>query len=337
MADPTVQSGGASRQTDGATTHTVLSPVYEHRDIRIAHGIEFHLDQMELADWVPATYLDRILPSYPNVEKVSATEYLNHRQRVRFTLQDTTDKAVFRSWLETPGLHVIYDGHARYGRGPCFGRGTTATQSEDWGEGIDRLTGGTFRMGYPFMGIEASEIAEHGYTADLMRESEGTPAREDCEPALRAYLGSLRARTLDEIPITFPVRGHQPGDRYWTYRKSGERHVIHRAGWENTVSTPSEWGSTNVQCRVFSHLGCDTFLHHWDLVRSIIAWQREGNERYAYWTRQLTDSLVLSRWLANLIVYDVENAFLPWEESLAYAVKRTNRNIRAAGKSYRVI
>jgi len=91
------------------------------------------------------------------------------------------------------------------------------------------------------------------------------------------------------------------------------------------------------EAEITAQLEADEFLHLVVADKRIIAWQREGNERYAYWTRQLTDSMVLSRWLANLIVYDVENAFLPWEESLAYAVQRTNRNIRAAGESYRVI
>ena len=146
MSDPGIQSGGESRQHGGANMHTVLSPVYEHRDIRI-------------------------------------------------------------------------------------------------------------------VGIEAEEIAEQGEPSDLLRASDGVPVAEDCEPALRPCLGFVRL--IEDIPLTQTLR-------------SGKRYVIHESGWENKVTSLSDWGGTKIQWRVFAHFGYETYLHHYRLPRQLIGWRREG-------------------------------------------------------------
>jgi hypothetical protein len=328
-----------SRQHTGSTSHSTLAPAYERRLIRIASGIEAHDDQIP-AEWRLQPYLDSVLPHYPDVEKVSNSEYRNHRQRVIFDLRQTTDKSVFRQWLETPELHVIYDGHARMGRGPCFGRVEEgAIQTEDWGEGNNRTTSGLFRMGFPFIGIDAAEILEHGYTAHLLKESEPIPASADCHPQLRPYLRSLHLYTPDQLHdgLAARLRNHQPGDRYWAYHLGREVKVIHHAGWQNTTSHPHEWAAVNVRCRVFCHLGCSSFLHNFPIVRRQAGWRREGNDRYAYWTTASSYPPTLALWIAHLISYNVENAFASWEPSLADTVTRTNRQLRAHGYSYRMI
>jgi hypothetical protein len=339
MSDPQSRVGSISRQHAASSAHSVIAPAYERRHIRLAHGIQFHQDQVEEL-WRVNPYLDSLLSRYPNVEKISNAEYRNHRQRVIFTIEETTDKSVFRRWLETPELHVIYNGHARYGRGPCFGRiEENAMETEDWGEGTNRSTTGAFRLGYPYIAVPASEIHEHGYTAHLLKESEGVPDAADCDPELRPHLRSLRPRTPDELHagLTNLIRGHQAGDRYLAYRSGGSWKVVHHAGWQNTLSDPNDWGATNVQCRVFCHFGCSTFLHNYPVIRRLAGWTRDGNERYAYWTSTLAYAITYSRWVANLVTYDVENAFLPWADSLAHAVRRTNRDMRAEGFNYRVI
>lgn len=330
--------GGASRQFSGSTTHSTLSPVYEHRDIRVAHGMARHKDQLP-DDWNFESYFANLLSRYPNVEKISDSEYRNHRQRVRFTIQETTDKSVFKQWLETPGLHVIYKGHARYGRGPCFGRGGDEDLSQSWGDGNPTSTTGTFRIGYPFVGAPAHEVVDHGYTAHLLKESAGRPSPEDCHPHLRPKRASLTARTLEAIDpgLVGLVAGHTAGDKYWTYTDSGSLHVVHVAGWQDSVNSPLDWGGTNVQCRVFCLFGCSSFIHNYPVVRRLANWRREGNERYAYWMTRPSRSLTYSRWLTHLITYDEENAFQSWRPSLAYAVERTNRDLRRMGEAFRVI
>lgn len=329
--------GGVSRQVSGSSTHSTLSPVYEHRDIRVAHGLARHKDQVP-EDWDFATYFGSQLSQFPNVEKISDSEYRNHRQRVRFTIQDTTDKTVFKSWLETPGLHVIYRGHARYGRGPCFGRATDDDRSESWGDGLTPSTG-AFRIGFPFIGIPAHEVVEHGYSAHLLKQTEGRPPAGDCHPKLRPFLGSLTAVAPEAIhpELTPWISGYRSGDTYWTYQSEGQAHVVQIAGWENTVNSPLDWGATNVQCRVFCMFACSSFTHNYPVVRRLANWRREGNERYAYWMRKPSRSVAYSRWVSHLVSYDVENAFQSWGPSLAYAVRRTNQDLARLGEAFRVI
>lgn len=333
-----VCGGGASRQYSGSSNHTTLSPVYEHRDIRLAHGMARHPDQLP-ADWDLNNYIAPLLSKFPNVEKVSDSEYRNHKQKVRFTIQNTTDKSVFKSWLETPGLHVIYRGHARYGRGPCFGRGVDTDKSESWGDGSPTATTGTFRIGFPFIGVPAHETVDHGYTAHLVKESEGKPEKDDCHPKLRPFHGSLKALALEAIDpaLVSLVSGHASGDKYWTYSSEGAVSVIHKAGWRSTVNAPLDWGSSDVKCRVFCLFGCSSFVHNHPVVRKLAEWKREDNERYAYWMTKPSRSVTVSRWLTNLITYDEENAFQSWRPSLIHAVKRTNQDLAKMGEAFRVI
>ena len=336
---------GASREHEDSDSFTAITPAYEDRRIVIAYGLQFHEDEFNsrytLGNFMPAN-----LGRFPDVEIVSRTEYINHRQRVRFLIEETTDKTAFMNYLETPDVHVIYDGHARYGRGPCFGRNGTADGSvrpgEDWEEGTSASTG-IFRMGYPFIGIPVKETLDHGYTANPMKESEGTPARDDCHPDLRARRGRLRARTPERIHrnLLGHLRNHQAGDKYWVYYASDDGevgpHLVHHAGWENTFSMPFDLGSIDMRCRVFCHWGCDTFHSNYRVVRFLANWRREGNERYAYWTTASSYDGTFTRWVFHLMTYNVDNAFQSWEPSLSYAVQRTNSHLRRDGYRYRVI
>jgi hypothetical protein len=88
---------------------------------------------------------------------------------------------------------------------------------------------------------------------------------------------------------------------------------------------------------VFAHLGCSTFVHNYRVVRFLKDWRREGNERYAYWTTASSYEEAYSRWVTHLVTYGEENAFQSWAPSLAYAVERTNRDLRRMGRRYRII
>lgn len=353
-ANPNPGGVGASRAPRGSSAFTALSPVYETRELKIAYGIQFHPG--ESLDRTPQRYLDDYLELSDDLEKVSASEYINHLQGVRFTIEETTSKQQFIDWLKTPDLHVIYMGHARYGRGPCFGaRGIDNTVSpsvlvktEDWEEGTGSASG-IFRMGYPYIGIEASEVIGHGYTANPVKESEGRPAAADCDPDMRGYVSSMRGRTPEQIypGLINQLRNHQAGDLYWSYPSRDGMAIVHHAGWRNTFSAPSDLGSihdatdpdaTQMRCRVFAHLGCTTYTHNYPVVRRLASWLRSGNERYAFWTTGLSyPPHAVGPWVRAVIAYNQWNAFASWEASLKWAVQRTKRSIRALGGSYRVI
>lgn len=338
MSDSTSQRASASRQHDGSDSRTVLSPAYERREIGMAYGAQGHEDQLPEKGWVNQ-HVTEFVKKFPNVERINEGEYRNHKQRVIYLLRSTKKKSTFRKWLETPGLHVVYSGHARGGRGPCFGRIEDHGKGEDWNEGADRATSGIFRMGFPFVPEEAGEIVSHGYTAHILRADEEVPASEDCHPRIRPYLRSLRAMEPEKLQegLTPLLRGHKEGDRYWAFRPGGGPwHVIHHAGWNETDSKPNDWGSIKVNCRVMCHFGCSTFIHNYPVMRELAGWRREDNERYAYWTTSVSNGFTLPRWIANLITYDVENANQSWEKSLEDARTRTNQQIRAAGYGFQI-
>ena len=329
----------ASRQHSASTTHTTLSPVYETRQIAIAHGMEFHVDQIS-PNAVFQQYLDKRLGRYPAVQKISDTEYLNHNQRVRFVFQETTLRTVLKTWLATPELHVVYDGHARYGRGPCFGRyPVTGRQSDDWEDGTT-ADSGIFRLGYAFIGIPISEVIEHGYHANLVKESDGLPDRGACHPHLRRHISPKTiARRPEHIhpELIHHLRSHTPGDRYWVYGGKDdedgtrERYAVHYAGWRDTVTPHFELHAVDMKCRVFTHLGCSSYIHNYPVVRKLAGWQHEGNERYAYWTTRSSYEEAYSRWLMHIVTYDEDNAFISWKQSLDYAVEQTNIDLRNIG------
>ena len=347
---PGAGGAGASRAPRGASAFTTLSPNYEVRELKIAYGIQFHPG--ESLDHAPQTYLDDHLERSDDIEKVSDNEYINHLQGVRFTIEETTSKQQFIEWLKTPNVHVMYMGHARYGRGPCFGaRGIEVVngkqrlvKTEDWEEGSNSISG-IFRMGYTFIGVEAREVLEHGYTANPAKESEGRPAATDCDPSVRGYLSSLRARTPDQIHagLIDQLRNHRDGDRYWSYHSANGLAIVHHAGWRETFSNPSELGSihdpedpdnTQMRCRVFAHLGCTTYTHNYPVVRRLANWRRAGNERFAYWTTNLSYPHAIGPWVHATISYNRWNAFASWGPSLAWAVQRANRSLRNVGANY---
>jgi hypothetical protein len=341
---------GASRQTPGSSGFTTLGPAYETRRIVVAYGMQFHKDESLSGDTFQEFMAANFTPS-ADIEKISDTEYVNHLQGVRFTIEETIKRTEFYNFLKTPEIHLVYEGHARYGRGPCFGaHGLNATTgdiipSEDWEQGSD-LDSGIFRLGFPFLPVPANEILEHGYTANLLKESDPIPDAADCHPELRPYRHSMALREPEQIVagLTGHLRGHQPGDRYRVY--GSKRYVVHKAGWQFTLGFPWELGtlidpsdpaSTQMRCRVFTHLGCSTFIHNYPIVRRIAGWQHDGNERYAYWTTATSNPTAFGPWIHALITYNHWNAFQSWEPSLSYAVDRTNRYLRRIGQRYRVI
>lgn len=282
------------------------------------------------------------LPAIPLVQRADGQyEYLNVAQWVRFVIKLVEDKDEFVQGLLTPGAHVIYDGHARYGRGACFGSGGSGP-GEMWEEGTGAHPNkdGLFRMGFPFIGIEAKEILEHGYTANLA-EANVLPNPADCDPALKPRVGELRPRTLAQInPALVPwVRDPDPTKLWWSYGSARNRHVVHVAGWENTFSTPDDIGAITPTCRCFSHMGCYTFRLNYPIVRGEKRknWKRSGNERYAYWTKNRAGVGPVHYFLQHLLTYNQFNAYQSWEASLKYAVAQSNNMLIADGDPCTII
>lgn len=266
-------------------------------------------------------------------------QFLNFDQGVRFTIRVVNKKDDFIAALLTPGVQVIYAGHARFGRGPCFGDGGDGT-GEMWEEGTSAHPNqdGIFRMGFPFIAVPVEDIIEHGYTANLM-QADVRPAAADCDPDLRSRLGSLRARTLSQIDpeLVDQVQDPDPDKKWWTLGPASKLEVVMIAGWENTLSAPDDLGAITPLCRSFVHMACSTFKHNHPVMRKLKNWKQEGDERYAFWTTDLSNSIGDHYWLQHLLTYDQFNAFQPLKKSLEFARDKSNKLLKKDGEAFRFI
>lgn len=368
-----------ARTSDGLNHVSTLAPGFEVRRILVAQGKEFNngdagmhwsipdiltLDGNDRMNAIAASAGVRpdvvkrryramarmpAVPLFP--DPAGGVLHISLRQGVVFSIKVVKTKTEFVSAMRDSGVLLMYSGHARFGRGPCFGSGGKS-RGEEWeeGHGPHPNADGIFRMGYPFLSVPADEPIEHGYTANLV-SSDITLARADCDPDLRAHLGGLRARTLAQIeaatagfvqshnfPETFSahVRDRDPDKTWWTHG-GRELHVVLHAHWQNTTSTPDDVGSFDPSCRVFCHFGCSTYKHNYPVVRKLKGWKQAGNERYAYWTTDLSEGSCDIYWLQSLLTYPEFNAFESWEKSLAYAVRKTNAALGTDRETYRII
>lgn len=332
---------GATRSLGAGATHTTIAEGYEQREIVVAQGVEAHnsdLPDEPPNDWTVPNGLRRLVPDL-DIQSPSSATYLSREQGVRFVIRVITRKDEYKTALETAGLHVVYLGHARYGRGPCFG--DNREPGEWWGNGTSFLDG-MFRMGYPFVAVPVTEIIKHGYTATPVSTETGRPPRTECHPDIRGAYSRLREYTLEELPPELHQNlNASAGARFFGFTKYDhghrKRYLVLRAGWENTATYPLDLGATDLRCRVFVHMGCSTFKHNYRILRFGKNWQRTDNDRFAYWTTAPSNGVTLVHWLHRLLTYPTYNAFQSWRESLRYAVQRTNRDLRREGFRYRLI
>lgn len=366
MSGPAVVA--ASRRT-GEGDNTIVSPP-EVRRIVLAQGIQFTRQDtlglladavaqgLEYESWYyrailfPEGLADRLpgLFSYELDGRQHAL-YLNLAQNVLYQIDCVEDKASFRQALLTEGVIVIYDGHARFGRGPCFGPPGNLP-GDDWEYGADAERGGIFRMGHPYVGIPAHEIIGHGYHPTPLPASDPRPPAADCDPELRPHLGQLeprRVRDMHRDPMLVEVLADlfrvapDSEDRFWTFlavedaEHGVETHVVLRAGWRETPSAPADLGATDLACRMFCHFGCSTFQHNYPILRQRKGWTRDGDQRMAYWHDNLAKPVTINVWLSHLMTYPHRQDWEPWTDWAAYAVRETNRELRAGGFRWQVI
>ena len=282
--------------------------------------------------------------------------YYSARQGVLFYIQVVDTKTALKEALQTPRAHLVYYGHARYGRGPCFRPGPSDDPGGDWGPGTSPGTG-IYRMGYPYLAVSMAEIYEHGYIATPLISNGTRPVRADCDPDLRPHVSSMRERTLPQLcrdprnssewrySLALMTSQFGPGvtedTKFWSYSAYEQRklewHVVLRAGWKHTPAEPMDLGATDVRCRVFCHFGCSTFVHNYRVLRELRRWQRTEDDRFAYWTTRPSPGPVTRFWIRALFNYGRMNAFDNWRPSLDHAVRQTNRQLENAGYGYRVI
>lgn len=268
--------------------------------------------------------------------------YTSVAQGVKYVVTIVTSKKDFRDALLTKDMHVIYGGHARYGRGPCFG--TSPAPGEDWENGTDPLKTGLFRMGYPFIGVPVDDILHHGYTADLVPPGVKVTV-DQAEPDLKPFVKSLKMVKLSEIHprIHQRAKDKSPDKKWWAYKsfEGGKLapFVVLKAGWTKTVSDPADLGATTPQCRVFCHFGCDTLKHNQKILRdsAFKGWKKNGDDRFAFFTSAIATDISPVHWLYHLFTYPGSSASGAWEPGLTYTPGKVNADLRLDGEHFQII
>ena len=329
----------AARSVLEDTIETVLDVEYEVREIVVAQGLQFNNTYFRanaasspgLEDFIVPDGLQRYFPSLELLGDDRA-QYVSDVQHVRFAIRVVDTKTDLKDALQTSGVHVVYHGHARYGRGPCFG--TDMSPGDDWEQGTDPANTGIFRMGHPIIGIPVKDIAgddDHpgGYHCWPVAGTEELQ-RSDCDAVVRANWGNLRRIPLpDGLESQLLPQAQPPADSYWGYRDGEGQNLLLWAGWDGTTSAPMDLGATDLQCRCFCHFGCSTYLHNWRVVRELKAWQRTADERFAYFTTAPSPGPSVTHWLRALFSYPRRNDFESWYPSLQWARSRANQLILA--------
>lgn len=371
MTGPTIVP--ASRR--GLTGDTAIGELPEVRQIFFVSGIQFNHGHFlgKLAE-------DAADPSFTPAERAERTDqfrqqmfpeglvdaipqlftlddgvkqqafHFNADQNVLYTIESADDKAGYISALLTQGALVIYGGHARFGRGPCFG--SSDKPGDDWENGANPATGGLFRMGFPFLAVPMHEFVEHGYHTTPLPGTDPKPTAVDSEPDLRRRLGILVRRRVvqmhvdrDVVEKVAELFGVDPdGDEtFWTFvavdlpEFGSEVHVVLKAHWKDTISDPTDLGAVEPQCRVFCHFGCSTFQHNFPVLRKFRKWVRRGDDRHAYWTTDVSTNITATIFLKHLLTAPGVQAGRLWEPWLTRAVQLTNRELRTKRAPHQII
>jgi hypothetical protein len=281
----------------------------ETRTIIVAFGVGFRpIDQTDfvLADkLVESGLLASKLTKIPDGFLYDAKQ--NHG--VAYGVKYVYTKADFKFYLQSPSVHLIYCGHSREGRGPCFlDKSTAEGPGEHWGDA------GIFRMGFDFIGVPTSDIKEHQYTPQLVSPAELVdPTR--CEPVnLGKHYGALETRTTS-VPTVVPLgqyRGYTTPDE-WLAVKCG-------AG---------DLAQTKPSARVLCLFSCDT-ADYWKPTVQATGWKTSADSGFVYYTSATDAPLATTaQWLYNLCSYKGPHgqARMPWKPSLDYAMVQTNADL----------
>ena len=158
---------------------TTIGQPPEERLIAVVQGVEFQDAQVvargvdDEKHWIiPECLNDAALGlKIPGIGiSADMAAYHNTEQRVNYTIVVSTSKTELRQYLSSThtknkfpfdviyrdgvdrwNILVVYSGHARYGRGPCFGPTSSYRHGNHWGTSTNPSMEGIFRMGYPYL------------------------------------------------------------------------------------------------------------------------------------------------------------------------------------------
>lgn len=325
-------TGGASGRLN------IFGLTYEIRRIVVGQGIDFRDNDITARQ--SQGYSERTLVEFlqsnftSNFTLIDSKHmrYVSDEQQVVFLIEITHNKQEFKTALSTPGIHVIYQGHSRYGGGSCFDPDVASSNylhGERWEHG-DNSRNGLFRLAYPYVGIPFEDIEHHQYNFAPVPVEVSPPSVSDRHPESRRGLSRI---TLPEPLRRFVITNFQSiSNKYWGFRQAGKNHILLNAGWENTRNDPFDLGATELRCKVFCHFGCSSKLHYWRIVRtgSYKNWARDNppTDKFAYFTTAPADYRCSCYWLFYLMNYPEINNNQSWWSSVQYAKAQVNRLLR---------
>jgi len=312
----------------------------ETRKIYLAQGIGVHeSDMLSKGQDTAFQYLSNKIGDDFKVRSDSLAEYTNYKQRVHYIIRIIQSKDKFKNTLMTKGVHVVYLGHARFGRGACFDVYSKKenTKGDQWEQGMNNKNG-LLRLGYPYIDIPFRDPEHHKYHFAPVPAENDVPPRSQCHPNIRRQLSP---KTLPESLRELVYQNYRSEDnRYWGFTKSGKIHILIHAGWENTLSNPYDLGATNLKCKVFCHFGCNSRIHFWRIVRKskYKGWVRSNPpiDKFAYFTTAPSTQLASFFWLYYVLKYPYKNNFESWWKSLEWAKGKTNIELRSEGFKYKI-
>jgi len=335
MAIPTLH---VARTQDGLDHKNALDLRPEVRRILLAEGAGFHNDQKLPEYRIPERLIDTKksgLDRHPNlkVEVIDRDNFRYHNtvQGVRYEVERTVDRDRFISGLEDPETFVLYTGHARFGRGTCFGRifnnpASGPATGEVWQQGL-------FRQGFPHIAVPVHELKEHLYKT-FVHKATDTLVQADCDPLLKSKFSSLKKKPLREVvpaDIISLIQGIGPDELIWTFR--GFQHgvtddfLVHVAGFEDTAFPDVDLGKTNIQCKGYFDCACLTNQLNREIVVDRKGFKQTDDTFYSFFTTDASDMFDGLSFLYHMLAYPEPNRFHPWKAMLDHAKTKANQDL----------
>ncbi|MGN6368591.1 MAG: hypothetical protein ACTHN5_10050 [Phycisphaerae bacterium] len=336
-------SNAVSRQNADADTSTALTEPMETRFILLAQGTYFNTPTS--IDEYPPTAVNALSNGAVTLTPLADNLFffISDPQQIVYLLYITNEKSVFYQALATPGIMVIYSGHARHGQGACFHPESTFQEiipGEWWNDG-NGSDNGLLRFGYPYIHLPVSDILECNYHPNPVTTDQDKPPRDSSllHPHLLQNYHLLRPYTIDELTAHLTDDSAArlptllPAGPFWGLNCRGdsgrtEVHLVLNCGWQVTSTSPYDLDGSNLSCRAFCCFACSTLVHNYPIVRRQYGWTKNGDDRLAYWTDTPTPPVPVT----NLFLYHLlanTRANPTWEQACEYARTKTNRQTPA--------
>jgi len=340
MAKPLLH---VARTQDGLDHQNTLDLRPEVRKILLVEGAGFHNDQKLPEYRIPERLIDPKdsgLSRYPalaiEITDANHFQYENAVQGVRYEVERTTDRARFISGLEDPETFVLYTGHARFGRGCCFGR---VFNSPDQGSPAvgDVWQQGLFRQGFPHIAVPVHELIEHQYKTFISPASQ-TLVQADCDPLLKSKFGALKKKPLGEVVPAEAlglIQGMGPDELIWTFR--GFQHgktddfLVHVAGFEDTAFPDVDLGKTAIACKGYFDCACLTDQLNREIVVTRKGFAQVEDTGYSFFTTDASDMFDGLSFLYHMLDFAEPSRFRPWKPMLDHAKTKANQDLAAWG------